>query len=184
MGHQTVVLFVDRSCCVGGPAAAERGIAIDAAAFLDRFEHLDVLDGHGLHLEGIGAQHHQVGQLAGLQGPLGFFLVVLVGAVDCHGAQSVVWAHPFLGRQHHVRFGGAVDDVPEGIDQAGADARRHVVVDGPRDTGPLHRAGSAGPGQSLGAHQLGQIIAHGINTGGGEAGDGAHLFGPLDLVWS
>ncbi len=66
VGHQAVVLFVDRGCCGGGSAGAGGWVAVDAAALLDRFEHLDVLDGHGLHLEGIGAQHHQIGQLAGL----------------------------------------------------------------------------------------------------------------------
>ncbi len=66
VGHQAVVLLVDRGCCGGGSPGAEGGIAVEAGALLDRFQHLDVLDGHGIHLQGIGAQHHQIGQLAGL----------------------------------------------------------------------------------------------------------------------
>ena len=108
--------------------------------------------------------------------------MVLEGAVDGEGPQAVVGTHLLLRCQHHPGFGGAVHDVPQGINQAGADARRHVVVHGPGEAGPLHRPRRAGPGQPLGAHQPGQVVAHWVDAAGGEAGDRPHLFGPHDLI--
>ena len=56
------------------------------------------------------------------------------------------------------------------------------MVHGPGDAGALHRTRRPGPGHPLRAHQAGQVVAHGIDATGGEAGDRPHLFGPRDLV--
>jgi len=55
---------------------------VDGLALLDRLLDDDVLDGYWVHHQGVGREDDEIGDFAGLDGALDFFLKDLVSTVD------------------------------------------------------------------------------------------------------